>query len=287
MVKSSTLKVLYEYVIYSTEIGRSPITDFQRKRFPKKRRKTIANQIRQYKNRIFFGPHLFVLADVTVKMIPFEGMPALELLEKNKRDYYVYNSMAMVGCYSLISFRRNQDPSDSTNILAYAESIIPTYPSNKRIGDIDLSTYVGQRLPIMKKSLKWDDLDWGIYYKMNNPNQPSNIAAKALGLSHKTILDRFYRIQKDCSIWMPFFPKGYSNYNQFIVQLETKYEVGLRDELEKLDRSSYIYKIDDFLLLHLFLEKNKNLEFLLDLEKKGLIHSLSVSIPLRYHNKFY
>jgi hypothetical protein len=81
--------------------------------------------------------------------------------------------------------------------------------------------------------------------------------------------------------------QGYSNYNQFIVQLETKYEVGLRDELKKLDRSSYIYKIDDFLLLHLFLEKNKNLEFLLDLEKKGLIHSLSVSIPLRYHNKFY
>ena len=264
-----------------------PITDFQKRCFPKKRRKTIANQIKEYENRFFFGPRLFVLQDVTVKMIPFEGMPALETLEKDKRDYFVYHSMALVGCYSLISFRRTQESSDSTNTLTYAESIVPTYPSEKNTRDIDLSTSVQEKLPVMQKSLNWDDLDWGIYYKMNNPNQPSNVAAKALGLSHMTILNRFYRIQKDCSIWMPFFPKGYNNYNQFIVQLETTYEAGLRNELQELDRSTYIYKIDDFLLLHLFLKKNKNLDFLLDLEKKGVIHSLSVSNPLRHHNRFY
>jgi hypothetical protein len=46
----------------------------------------------------------------------------------------------------------------------------------------------------MQKSLNWDDLDWGIYYKMNNPNYPSNAATKALGISHMTILNRLYRI---------------------------------------------------------------------------------------------
>jgi hypothetical protein len=287
MVKSSTLKILYKYVTYSTEIGRSPTTDFQRKCFPKKRRKTIANQIRQYENRIFFGPRLLVLGDVTVKMVPFEGMPALETLEKDKRDNSVYHSMALVGSYSLISFRRNQESSDGTNILTYAESIVPTYPSSNSMVDINLSTCKAQKLPTMRKSLEWDDLDWGIYHNMRDPNRPSNVAAKALGLSHMTVLNRFYRIQRDCSIWMPFFPKGYNGYSQSIVQLKTEYEVGLRDELQKLDRSTYIYKIDDFLLLHLFLEENKDLNPFLDLEKKGLIHSLGVSIPLRYHNRFF
>ena len=219
-------------------------------------------------------------------MIPFKGMTALEALEMDKKDYSVYHSMALVGCYSLISFSRNKSP-DSANILTYAESIIPTYPSEAKTSDIDLTAYAQEKLPVMPKPLNWDDLDWGIYHKMNNPNQPSNVAAKALGLSHTSILDRFYRIQKDCLIWMPFFAQGYSSYNQFIVQLKTKYELGLKKELQKLDRSTYLYKIDDFILLHLFLEKNKNLNFLLNLEKKGLIHSLSVSIPLRYHNRFY
>ncbi len=286
MVKSSTLKVLYEYVIYSTRVGRSPVTDFQKKCFPQKRRKTISNQISQYEEDIFFAPRLFALQNTIVTMIPFEGMPALEALEKDKRNLSVYHSMALVGSYSLISFRREKDP-DGTNILTYAESIVPTYPSKYSTEDINLSTYTQEKLPVMRKPLNWDDLDWGIYHKMNNPNQPSNIVAKELGLSHTTVLDRFYRIQKDCSIWMPFFPRGYSNYNQFVIQLKTEYEKGLRNELQKLDRSAYIYKINDFLLLHLFLEVNKDLGFLLDLEKKGLIHSPSVSIPLRYHNRFY
>ena len=286
MVKSSTLRVLYEYVIYSTKVGRSTITDFQKKCFPNKRRKTIANQIRRYENEIFFGPRLFNFQNLVVIMIPFRGMPALETLEKDKRDYSVYHSMALVGCYSLISFRINKD-SVGVHNLTYAESIAPAYPSKESTGDIDLSTYVQERLPLMQKLSDWDDLDWGIYYKMNNPNQSSTVVAKALGLSHTTVLERFYRIQEDCTIWMPFFPKGYSNYSQFIVQLETEYETGLRNEFQKLDRSTYIYKIDDFILLHLFLEKNNDLNFLLDLEKEGLIHSLSVSIPLRYYNRFY
>ncbi|MBU7028420.1 MAG: hypothetical protein HXS48_15920 [Theionarchaea archaeon] len=287
MVKASILEVLYTYVNYSTEIGRSTIADFQKKCFPHKKRRTLSRQIKKYEDEIFFGPRLFVLQDVIVKMLKYYGKPALGLLEDEKKDYSVYNSMALVGSYSLISFVRDKRLGGNRNMLTYAESIVPTFPSSKTIEDIDPTTFDKEELPTMRKPLNWDDLDWGIYHKMNNPNEASNNAAKALGVSHKTILTRFYNIQKNCTIWMPFFPKGYDNYNQFVVQFRTEYEIGFRKELQKLDRSSYIYRIDDFLLLHLFLDKNKDLGFVLDLEKKGLIQSLRVSIPLRYHNKSY
>ena len=86
---------------------------------------------------------------------------------------------------------------------------------------------------------------------------------------------------------MPFFPRGYENYWQSIITFKTDYQVGIKKELEKLDRSSYIYKIGDTLMLHLFLDEHLDLNFILDLEKNGMIHSVSASTPLRYYNRFW
>lgn len=286
MVSSSHLEILYRYVTYTNQVGRSSMTDFHKECFPTKRKKTLASIIKRYEDRVYFRPRLFVLQDVTVETINYDGKLAYQALEDSKRDYDVFDSMALVGSYSLLSFKRVKKNETSSEMLTYAESVIPTYPSSRSITDIDPSRYEAEQLPVMKKP-KWDDLDWGIYNKMNDPNEASTKAAKALAISHKTVLSRFYDIQKECTIWMPFFPNEYENYNQFIVQLKTEYEIGFKNELSTLDRSSYIYKVGNSLLLHLFLEKNIDLDFLLDLEKKGLIHSYSVSIPLRYSNRFY
>lgn len=70
-------------------------------------------------------------------------------------------------------------------------------------------------------------------------------------------------------------------------QNKTDCEVGFRKELQKLDRSSYIYKIGDILMIHVFLDEHSDLNFLLDLEKKRVIHSVSVSVPLRDYNRFW
>ena len=289
MVSSSHLEILYRYVTYTNQVGRSSMTDFYKRCFPTKRKKTLASIIKRYEDRVYFRPRLFVLQDVAVETINYDGKLAYQALEDSKRDYDVFDSMALVGSYSLLSFKRvkkNENNRNHSKMLTYAESILPTYPSSRTISDIDPSRYEAEQLPVMKKP-KWDDLAWGIYNKMRDPNESSTKAAKALAISHKTVLSRFYSIQKDCTIWMPFFPNEYDGYSQFIVFLKTDYEMGLRNELSTLDRSSYIYKVGNSLLLHLFLEKNLDLDFLLDLEKKGLIHSYSVSIPLRYSNRIY
>jgi hypothetical protein len=63
---------------------------------------------------------------------------------------------------------------------------------------------------------------------------------------------RFRDILKICHIWIPFFPNGYSNYAKYIISLKTDYETGLVKELKRLDRSSYVYKTNDAILLTLF-----------------------------------
>jgi len=272
------LEILYKYTIYSVQVGRSTISEFCRKHYPSKRKKTIASLIKSSKDDIIFGPRLFVLQDVIVEFIPYQGVPTLNILKEKKKNSAVFNCMATVGSFSLISFERNKNLSVH-NRLTYAESTVPSFQGQKKIIDIDPTTFEPEELPAVQKPLKWDDLDWRIYYRMNDPNKSSSRAARDLHVSYKTVLNRLYRIQEDCTIWMPFFPKGYKNYRQSIITLKTKYEMGMKKELEKIDRSSYIYKIGDKLMLHLFLDEYLDLNFLLDLEKNGVIHSVSVSTP--------
>ena len=285
MPTASQLEILYKYTTYSTKVGRSTITKFCRSYYPSKRKKTIANLIKKSENDIIFGPRLFALQDVTVEFIPYKGVPTLDMLAEKKRNPSIFNCVVLVGRFSLITFERNELLTQSR--LTYAESIVPSFPGRKKIVDIDPTVWGPQELPDMRKPLQWDDLDWRIYSEMNNPNESSSKAADTLHISYKTVLNRLLKIQKDCIIWMPFFPKGYKNYRQSIITFKTEYQVGIKKELEKLDRSSYIYKIGDTLMLHLFLDEHLDLNFILDLEKNGMIHSVSASTPLRYYNRFW
>jgi hypothetical protein len=49
-----------------------------------------------------------------------------------------------------------------------------------------------------------------------------------------------------------FFPFGYSGYNKLFVTPRTKYEVRLVKALRKLDRTTYLWKSNDTIILSLF-----------------------------------
>ena len=66
-------------------------------------------------------------------MLKYYGKPALGLLEDEKKDYSVYNSMALIGSYSLISFVRDKRLGNNRNTFTYAESIVPTIQFVPRI----------------------------------------------------------------------------------------------------------------------------------------------------------
>jgi hypothetical protein len=96
-----------------------------------------------------------------------------------------------------------------------------------------------QQFPQKHIQLSWDDLEWRIYNHMRNPNRSSVAVGAELHISYKTVLDKFYKIQKDCIIWMPFFPRGYENYRQFLITLKTDYEVGFKKEYRQYILPAY------------------------------------------------
>lgn len=287
-MKPAHIEILYSYVRYCTNVGRNTISQFQRKYYPSKKKKTIAKIINNARGKNYYGPWIFVLKNCYVVLERYERLPVLDRFCEIQAKPSVFNCAVLMGAFSLVMYEvaENSPPGNSVK-LSYAESIVPAYPAVKTVGELDLSTYSREKLPEMSKPIKWDDLDWGIYKLMRNPNVSSVKVARELHVSYKTVLERFYKILQDCTVWMPFFPREATSYKQFVVTLETDYEAGLRNELSKLDRSSYVYKFGSRLLLYLNLDQNKDLNFLLDLEKDGLIHSASASIPLRDYNSLW
>jgi len=64
--------------------------------------------------------------------------------------------------------------------------------------------------------------------------------------------------------------------------LKTEYEQDIRKELQKLDRTTYIYKMGKTILLNLFLDNNIDHRVFVELKKKGLIRDLHVSMPVHF-----
>lgn len=88
---------------------------------------------------------------------------------------------------------------------------------------------------------------------------------------------------------MCFFPIGFENYQYVLLTFKTKYEVGLEKALSKLDRTTYLYKYNELIVLQLQVdptgqEYNKVAARFEELEEMGIIHDLSVSIPIGWKN---
>jgi hypothetical protein len=137
----------------------------------------------------------------------------------------------------------------------------------------------------------WDDLDWDVYEHMKTPNVSYATVSSTLGRAWYIIRDHFEKIVKDCKTWILFLPKGYDNYQQAYMMFKTDYEVNLRDELKKLDRTSIIYKFDDTILLHLFLDEalhklHQYYRLFFEYKKEGIIHDLHVSIPIKWYAQY-
>jgi hypothetical protein len=80
---------------------------------------------------------------------------------------------------------------------------------------------------------------------------------------------------------MGFYPLGYSQYDPLLVTFRTGYETGVRKFLTGLDRSSWLFKVDDMLILYLF-QTHINLTCLkfAEINDMGITEDFRVGIPL-------
>ncbi len=263
---------------------RIPVATFHRKYKPYKRRKTTVDLIRDaFKDIILFGPILFCNNNMELSLLRKDEIP-FDLYEEKIRDPKTTTATVMSGDWSLLWIYRG------ASTLKYANIVYPTYP-----GTLDLENLTFDEKGKIENDPyphRWDDLDWDIYNEMRKVRDVSLVeVGRKLDYSWKTIGKRLRILSEQCKIFLSFFPFGYSMYNDFLLTFETDHEVGLENALQRIDRTSYIWKFDKLILLMLHISLGESQKRVLnrfsELQEVGLIRHLKVSIPIRTYSKAF
>lgn len=276
MLKRSQLESIFSFVAAYYENPRISVRELHRKYSHYAYRNSTLKLLRfARREKVIMGPRIWCNSGLDVEVHMNEDDPLL-LLEKSVERPEVTYMTALIGQFSRIVFKVG------ASTLQYAESILPVYPAKKTVDEIRLEKR--GKLPEDSYPHNWDQLDWDVYRLMKDPSVSFSRVGDILGVSWHTAKDHYERIIKDCKPWIAVLPRGYDNYQQAYLMFQTDYEVGLREELQKLDRSSFLYKFNGTILLHLFhdgpLQNLRALQCFFDLKRKGVVHDLHVSIPI-------
>ena len=115
--------------------------------------------------------------------------------------------------------------------------------------------------------LDWSDLDWAIFNTMRyNLRMKFSVVAQCSKSTSKTVKSHFYkRILPNCTIINYFFPKGFKKYKHCFLRITSEYEVGIVNALALLSCTSYVYPVDNGIILILF---HESIEMILKMVEK-------------------
>lgn len=229
-----------------------------------------------FEDNILVGPHLYCNSGIHVTLFDKKGIEV-----KCGKDSI---GITLVGQYSYLLISR----ADTGN-LQYAEVVKPSFPAKvnlegsmtaeeKKFFDQWFTT--PQELNPDKKP-QWDETDWKIYWAMRNPRKNFFEVGKELEMPWEIVKERFQKIVKDCKVFMGFFPLGYSTYDPLLITFTTDYETGIKKWLQGLDRSSWLFKVDDTIIVCLFhTHINLTCLKLSEMEQMGIIRDFKWAVPL-------
>ena len=232
----------------------------------------LLNDMRE--SKVVVGPRIWCNSGYEVELRKDTNEDPLVLYERLIKDPTVSYIMALEGHYSFLIFRHG------ASILKHARAIMPNYPAKKTLYDIN--PVEKGNLPVDHYPRKWDEIDWQVYELMRDPNVKYWEVGQKLDVSWQTVKRHFLKILKQCKVFTGFYPLGFDLYSQAIITFKTEYEIGIVNELEKIDRSSFIFKFDDIIILFLSYENTSMNYPFSKLRKEGKICELHISNPVRY-----
>ncbi len=274
------LKVILDFCTVATQEPKIPYGEFHRKHSNYARKQTTIYILNKaYSCSVLSGPFLFCNKGIEVTLVR-DHPNSLKLLEEEEKSDTTF-AIALCGEWSLLSFKKG------ASTLECAYTITPSYLTKEKIEGLTFS----EKGKLSKDPCPsgWKDLDWKIYELFGYPRDISYTkAGEKLDMHWKTVRKHYCKILKQCKVLSCFFPLGYTGYHYIFLTFRTQYEVGLVRALKKLDRTSYLYKYNDMILLILFLPPdplsyNKASSRFRQLEEMGLIHKLRVSIPIEWY----
>jgi hypothetical protein len=135
------------------------------------------------------------------------------------------------------------------------------------------------------EDLDWDDTDWLVYNCMKgNLRQKYIDVSRKTGVYVKTVKRHLYKkVLPNCVLINYFFPKGYDYYEKTILRLRTNYEFGIVTALQKLPCTTYVFPLENELILTLFSENaTKVLQIVEKMEEKAIIDDSLLYNPIAH-----
>lgn len=276
------LRMILDFCTKVCEDPRMSLTRYHRRYSLYRRQNTTAKILKKAQEKqVVNGPIMFCNSGIDVTLTKTDENP-LRLFEEKENDDRTTRIMALCGDWSFIWFRKG------ATTLRYFNVILPSYPQK-----VDLESLNFNEEGTLKDDpfpLGWDETDWDIYHEMRIVRKLSFLeVSKKLNVSRMTVKKRFEKMMTQCKVLTSFFPLGYHGYDYLLLTLKTKYEIGLEKALSKLDRSTFLYKYKDMIILILFTSPepqsyNNVTNRFKELEESGIIHDLCVSIPIRWYD---
>ena len=148
------------------------------------------------------------------------------------------------------------------------------------------SQFSRSRIPrTLYEGLDWETLDWNIFDAMKtNIREKFTVIARKVGSSVVTVKKHFCdSILPNCVVANYFFPKGYRNCKQVFLMIYSDYEFSLIEALSKLPCTTYVFPLENSIILGLFHESISDiLETLQKMEEKAIIDDYLLYNPLAY-----
>lgn len=246
-----------------------------------RRQDTINLLNKAYRHDIITGPTIFANSGIEVEFYSEIDDPFV-FLEECMHDGETTLAYALYGDWSFIRFKKG------ANMLEYVDSILPNFFSKNDFFIENILIKEKGILPRDQYPHGWLDEHWKIYHLMGAPREHGimNIVKK-IELSYETFVKFYKEVLFQCKVLSGFFPLTQKGYSLQLLTFRTEYEIGILKALEKLNRTSFIYKVNGIiiLILHLIprpMDFNISTRKFYDLQEKGYIRDLHVCTPIEW-----
>jgi DNA-binding Lrp family transcriptional regulator len=270
------IKAIHSFGLHLIKNPRFKTSTFHEKYSPYRSKNATYELIQEgFEKEYLLPPQLYCNRGIEVELIENHKNP-LELLKSKLQEENTIYAMTLHGDYSLLCFKKG------ASLLDYMNIVYPQFEGIEDIRDLEISER--GELGVDPYPVLWDELDWEIYSLLRrNPRESFGKVAGKIGVSWVTVQDHYEKIIKQCKVFTSFYPETYSGYDHVLLCFRTKYETGLENALGQLDRSSYIYKFNERIIIVLFVKNyNRTVRKFEELEKEKIIRNLKVSTPVFY-----
>lgn len=138
---------------------------------------------------------------------------------------------------------------------------------------------------LKREKLLWDDMDWALFKLLKDDVRMKYIdIIRCLGLYKSTFYNHLNKVMEKCTVWTPFYPHGYAQYNPYYILFKTNYEDQLVKKLKEIPVHCPIFTVKSWICACIFLERDfLQIEFfnlLRSMQSSGFIEEYRYSVPL-------